>query len=177
MKLSRRDALIAVAASAVGVAGAGELADQLDSWQHPPDVEGVVTGLQPLAEVVYPSMVEPTPEFLRTHVIGRTFDQEGYVQASSDALDGLQTRSHRRFGRSFGDLSVDRRDQFLREIGVAATTPDPDGTTVERIRYYGVNQLLLSLYTSPTGSELLGNENPPGYPGGRDAYQEGPTDG
>jgi hypothetical protein len=52
--------------------------------------------------------------------------------------------------------------------------PDPDGTDAGRVRYYVVNELLYALYASPTGGELVGIENPRGYPGGTASYRRGP---
>jgi hypothetical protein len=43
------------------------------------------------------------------------------------------------------------------------------------VRYYVVNELLLALYASPTGGELVGIENPQGHPGGTASYQQGPS--
>jgi hypothetical protein len=42
------------------------------------------------------------------------------------------------------------------------------------VRYYVVNELLYALYTSPTGGELVGIENPQGHPGGHESYQHEP---
>lgn len=175
MELTRRDAL-AAAAGAAGVATVGELSERLDERREFDDNEHVLSRLLAVSRVVYPSEVEATTEFLHTYVLGREYDREGYVEVTARALDGLDRRSRRLYGSAFATLSVERRDECLREIGVSRATPDPDGTTVERIRYYVVNQLLYALYTSPTGGRLVGNENPPGYPGGRQAYQEGPDD-
>jgi len=72
-----------------------------------------------------------------------------------------------------GDLSVADRDSLLREVGADTAPPDPDGTNAERVRFYVVNELLYALYTSPTGGELVGIENPQGHPGGTDTYQRG----
>jgi len=41
-----------------------------------------------------------------------------------------------------------------------------DGSDVERLNYYLVDELLFAFYSSPTGGELVGNQNPRGYPGG-----------
>jgi len=51
---------------------------------------------------------------------------------------------------------------------------NPDGTAAERVRFFVVNELLLALYASPTGGELVGIENPQGYAGGAESYQRGP---
>jgi hypothetical protein len=59
-------------------------------------------------------------------------------------------------------------------MGVDLVDPDPDGFSAERVRFYLVNELLYALYSSPTGGTLLGLENPQGYPGGSESYQQGP---
>ena len=86
-----------------------------------------------------------------------------------DALAALSWEDAR-----FAALGADRRDTVLRQLGVHTADEDPDGTRAERIRYYVVNELLYALYASPTGGELVGIENPQGYPGGRASYQRGP---
>ena len=177
MKVTRRDALAAVAASTGGIVAVGELAERFDAMRAAVDgVAAVRPGLVSAARVVFPSEVEPTDSFVQTYVIGREYDQSGYVDAAGDALTTLDRESRRRFGTPFADLDPARGDDLLRSLGVADVPPDSDGTSVERIRYYVVNELLYALFTSPTGGQLLGNENPPGYPGGRDAYRQGPTD-
>ncbi|WP_251328900.1 gluconate 2-dehydrogenase subunit 3 family protein [Haloplanus pelagicus] len=177
MELSRRDALVAVATSTAGVATAGELAERLrDREEQAGDLDGVLTRLAAVADVVYPSEVEVTESYLRTYLLGNEYDRAEYVERTGAALDELDRQGRRRYGDRIVDLSPAERDGLLREIGVDRVPPDPDGTAVERVRYYVVNQLLFTLYTSPTGGRLLGNENPPGYPGGRAAYQRGPAD-
>jgi hypothetical protein len=42
------------------------------------------------------------------------------------------------------------------------------------VRYYVVDELLYAFYASPVGGGMAGIENPPGYPGGTESYQEGP---
>jgi len=176
MELSRRDALVAVATSVAGVATAGELADRLGSDGSTGELDGVLSRLDAVAEVVYPSQIRTTESYLRTYLLGYEYDREGYVERTGEALDELDRAGRRRFGEPIVDLSPSKRDELLRRLGVDRVPPDPEGTAVERIRYYVVNQLLFTLYTTPTGGRLLGNENPPGYPGGREAYQRGPDD-
>lgn len=176
-RLSRRDALVAVAASAGGIVTAGEVADRLTERDVDEDtLDRVLDGLAAAATVVYPSVVEADRAFLETFVLGRRTQEAAYLVACDEAFDELDRQSEDLFGRSFTALSADRRERVLLEAGVDAVVPDPDGTRVERVRYYVVNQLLFALFTSPQGGELIGNENPPGYPGGTDAYQRGPDE-
>jgi hypothetical protein len=177
MKLSRRDALVAVATSTAAVATAGEFATRLDRRETGDEaLDDVLSRLALVAEVVYPSQVQVTESFLRIHLLGNEYDREGYIERTAVALDELDRQARRRFDEPVADLSVSKCDRLLRQLGVDRVPADPEGTAVERIRYYVVNKLLFTLYTSPTGGRLLGNENPPGYPGGREAYQRGPTD-
>lgn len=177
MELSRRDALVAVAASTAGVATAGELATRLDRTENGNEApDDVLSRLASVAEVVYPSQVQVTESYLRIYLLGNEYDSQGYIERTAAALDELDRQARRRVGEPVSDLSVSERDELLRRIGVQRATPDPEGTAIERVRYYVVNKLLFTLYTTPTGGRLLGNENPPGYPGGRKAYQRGPSD-
>lgn len=136
----------------------------------------VTDGTVAVAEVVFPSSVSGNREFVETYLDGRT-EGDGYsLEEIASLLDTIDREAKRSTGRSFTDLTPSKRDDVLREIGAAKAYPDPDGTVPQRIRYYLVNDLLYALYSSPTGGELVGNENPVGHPGGREAYQEGPDD-
>lgn len=174
MELTRRDALVAVAVGTAGGATAEEVAERVDGRSLDEREDRVLRGLRAAATVVFPSVVEPTDDFLRSFVLGRASNAEGFVAACEAALDHLDEASRRRFGAAFADLEPDRREYVLVDAGVPQVTADPDGSSLERVRYYVVNELLFALFSSPTGGTLVGNENPPGYPGGREAYQEGP---
>jgi len=76
----------------------------------------------------------------------------------------------------FRELGTERRDATLRAMGVDTAEPNPDGNPRERVRYYLVNELLFALYSSPTGGELVGLENPQGHPGGTESYRQPPDD-
>lgn len=177
MQLSRRDAVAALAG--LGVAGAGVGAatlaldgDALDSR----DGELDVTTLVAAAEAVYPGAVTGVGEFVRTFVAGRVRDpahREGLVAA----VDAVDEAARDWYDAPYAELEVDTRDAVLREMGADAADPDPEGVLSERVRYYVVNDLLYALYSSPTGGELVGIENPIGHPGGTTSYQRGPTDG
>lgn len=176
MELSRRDALVAVAASGVGVGGAGAIADRLSqNSDQIDDVDGeLIDQLQAVAAVIYPSEVTPTEEFIRTYLLGRLATRDEHVDEISTALSALNKRSRRLFGSHLTELSAARAEHLLRTIGVDTVTPDPAGTVLERIRYYVVDELLYALYSTPVGGRLFGHETPLGYPGGLDAYQRGP---
>ena len=173
MELTRRDALVALGAVGGGSAALGTarhgLFDDLDE-------EEVTDRLHAVAEVIYPSEVDVDRSFVSTYVVGRLNDREEYVRAQADALQTLDSHARSQAGRSVTALQPSDRRSVLRTMGVHTAHPNPDGTPQERVRYYVVNDLLYVLFTTPTGGELVGCENPPGYPGGLDAYQRGPDE-
>jgi hypothetical protein len=138
-----------------------------------PDDDRVRDTLCAVATVVYPDEVSGIAEFVEGFLAGRlgSSDHAKGVREAVAELDGLAESWHD--GRVV-ELSPEKRDRLLREVGADTADEDPTGTTAERIRYYVVNELLLALYTSPKGSELVGIENPQGHPGGAESYQQGP---
>lgn len=195
MELTRRDAIAALAA--LGGAGVGYGAyrqSQQSSAAAVADDETVKKTLVAAAEVLYPSAVEGIEPFVREFIEGRLdgadradqwLDGPDEDQSAVDpepASDGglhetvttLNTLSQEWHDQSFASLSPSARDRLLHEIGADTAEEVPDGTIAERVRYYVVNELLLALYTSPTGGELVGIENPQGHPGGIASYQRGP---
>jgi hypothetical protein len=171
VELTRRDALIALGAMGFAVGG---LAQQLDG--NDDQLEAVVTGAVAVSEVVFPSGVSGHEAFVKAYVSGRTQDETYSVEEVASLLTTVDREAKRATGSAFSDLEPEKRDEVLRDIGAARAYPDPDGTVPQRIRYYLINDLLFALYSSPTGGELVGNENPVGHPGGRQAYQQGPND-
>lgn len=158
-----------VALAAMGI-GAGGAVRHLDGRTD------AVDGMVATAAVVYPSDVTGTREFVETYLGGRRQD-EAYSLAEVESLLAVVDRAARRdTGSRFEALSPARRGDVLRAVGAATAHPDPDGTRAQRLRYYLINDLLFALYSSPTGGELVGNESPPGHPGGLEAYQQGPDD-
>jgi hypothetical protein len=213
MKLTRRDAIAALAA--IGGGGVGYAAHRQNDDAAAAGADGVADDetvretLVAAAEVVYPSEVDGIEAFVTTFLDGRLdsdrrADRRLGPAAEADATpgsatdhdaenaDGLRTRDgaarsgfHETVatlneravewhGAPFPELSPPTRDQLLRELGTHTADERPDGTTAERVRYYVVNELLLALYSSPTGGELVGIENPQGHPGGIESYQRGP---
>jgi hypothetical protein len=179
MDLSRRDALAALTATGVAVGGGAALylngqSTERDSSGPPSRNAGVET-LVSVAQVVYPAEVTGIREFVRTYARGRMttgkHDPEA-ITAVTEALD--ETISAFYDAERFAELPEATRDEALREMGVHTAEPDPAGTTAERVRYYFVNEVLYALYASPKGGELIGIENPQGYPGGTNSYQHGP---
>lgn len=172
MELTRRDALIALGVGGTAAGGAYAVS-RLDHAEEL-TAEGVLESLPPVAEVIYPSEVDVTRDFLETYVIGRVEERDGYLDGVVDALDTLDGYTRRLRDEGFADAPPEKRDQLLRYMGIDEAEPDPDGTDAERVRYYVVNELQYALYTSPVGGRLVGIENPVGYPGGTESYRREP---
>ena len=176
MKLTRRDAAGALAAlGAGGVAAvavgrtdnAGQQADGIDE-------AAIRATMVAAAEVVYPDSVSGIDEFVNAFLDSRLAGDR-HAAAVDDAVADLNDRANSWYDDRFAALDADRRDAVLREMAVDTAEPRREGATRETVRYYVVNELLLGLYSSPTGGELVGIENPQGYAGGIDSYQRGPT--
>lgn len=174
MELSRREAIAALVASGIGIAGGVSLyqSDLLPGSEKP--VANLLDTLVPLAEVLYPSEVSETSEFVETYVRGRIEDDEAYGEEIAAAVDSLDARAKESRNRRFAQLSPQARNDLLYELGMEDVSPKPNGTELQRIRYYLINELLYALFTSPKGAKIAGTENPPGYPGGHQSYQRGP---
>ena len=172
MELSRRDAVAALAAVGAGAgAGAATYAWRRDDVAEPsPDVETLTA----VAAVVYPSDVEGIEGFVETYAAGRAAGDDRHARGVRRATERIDANAREWYGAPFADLSVEDRDSLLREMGVDTADEDPAGTTAERVRYFVVGDLLLALYASPTGGELVGIENPQGHPGGLESYRRGP---
>lgn len=171
MDLSRRAAMSAVGAISAGTFVVGTARHYRHGRM---DEDRVVEELYAAAEAIYPTSIDLDRGFIRTDVRGRLRERAAYADEQVAALATLDHHARRLTGRSFRSLSIDRRRTVLRRLGIQRAHPNPTGTEDERIRYYVVNDLLYVLFTSPVGGELVGCENPPGYPGGTDAYTRGP---
>lgn len=170
MDLTRRDAVAALVALGVGGAALGSV------HRHRRSADGddrLLDTMVAAAEVVYPQDVEGVEPFVETFLEGR-LERDAHAAAVEDAVDELDRYAKGWHDGRFSALSVADRDATLRAAGVHSVAEHPDGTSPERIRYYVVNELLLALYASPTGGELVGIENPQGYPGGLETYGRGP---
>jgi hypothetical protein len=180
MELTRRDAIAALAAAGVAVGGGGgavllsERGDSEGEQSAGPVTEEEMTTLVAAAEVLYPSAVENVETFVTRFVRGRAEDDPEHAEGIAAAVAYLDRYSESWYDDPFARLDPSVRTKALRRMNADTAAPDPDGSDVERLRYYVVNELLFALYTSPTGGELLGLENPQGYPGGTASYQQGP---
>ena len=174
MELTRRDALLALAGSGLvaSAAVAEEAVAGRDATLSASDTDTILA----LAEVLYPSSVDVTAEFVETYVLGRQAVDEAYVAGLSEALDVIRTTSRQETGRAFASLDESLRDDVLRRTGADRAHAAPDGTVAQRVRYFVVDELLYALYVTPKGAGLIGTENPKGYPGGTEIYQQPPPD-
>ncbi|GAB3703233.1 gluconate 2-dehydrogenase subunit 3 family protein [Halorubrum pallidum] len=192
MELTRRDAAAALAAIgagggvALGVRRAG--AGGEDECGSPgddgaggestadeglPDDESVREAMRAVAAVVYPGAVSGVDAFVDAFVDGR-LDGSAHDEGIRAAVADVESAARSWYGASLSDLPAADREAVLRELGVDTAEENPHGTTAERARYYVLNELLVALYTSPTGGELVGIENPQGYAGGAASYARGP---
>lgn len=174
MQLTRRDALTALAAA--GVVGTGAAVMERDSPpENPLDADDIDT-LVALARVLYPSEVTGVRAFVERYSLGRTTERDAYRRGIADAVGELDGYAGSWYGARYAELDEGTQNKLLQEIGVPTADPDRRGRPPERIRYYLVNELLYALYTTPTGGELVGIENPQGHPGGLATYRRGPSD-
>lgn len=180
MELTRRDAAAALAA--IGTTGGIALEarrvrrsrdDAAQSEGGSPDDDRVRATLIAVAEVIYPDEVSGIAEFVESFLDGR-LDRREHAAALRQTVAELDELARSWYGGRVAELSIEERDRLLREVGADTADEDPAGTTAERVRYYVVNELLLGLYASPKGGELVGLENPQGHPGGVESYRHGP---
>lgn len=174
MELTRRDAVAALAALGVGSGMlSGCAAPSGSDPSADVDAERIREVLVAAADVVYPSEVSGTEAFVEAFLDGRLEGREHAVGLDETVAE-LDALAESWYGDRFPALSLETRDQVLHGTGAATADEDPDGTTAQRVRYYVVNELLLALYASPAGGELVGLENPQGHAGGTGTYQRGP---
>jgi hypothetical protein len=175
-ELTRRDAMVALSAAGVAtVAGAALTWDRIDDSTDDRQLDGADRRkLHAIAEILYPSEVAGVRSFVDSYIAGRVQDRPERAAGISDSLGYLDSYTENWYGQSFLALPQDRRESVLRDMGADLTEPDPEGSDVERLRFYVVNELLFALYTSPTGGELVGIENPQGHPGGTTSYRQPP---
>jgi len=171
MNLDRRDVLKALGAAGVTVAGGTAVLEWTVDEQFNDHDRAT---LQAVANTVYPSEVEGVESFVDGYVSGRVEDDPQRAAGIVDAVGALDEYAREWEDSAFVDLDAATRDETLRAMGVDTADPDPEGTERERVRYYLVNELLFGLYSSPTGGELVGLENPQGHPGGTSSYQQPP---
>jgi hypothetical protein len=181
MRLTRRDAIAALAATGVTVGGGAVLlsSDQAEQDSDENDTNPAIndtdiTTLVTAAEVLYPSTLENIEDFVTQYVRGRANDRPAHAREIADAIAYLDEYADAWYDTQFATLELPAREEALRQMGADTAEPVPDGSDVERVRYYVINELLFALYTTPTGGELVGLDNPQGHPGGLASYQRGP---
>lgn len=179
MELTRRDAIAALAAvGGAGAAAYGYTRLQADGEVPPesrPSDDHVVETMVAVAEVVYPSELSGIEPFVEEFVTAR-LDDEAHAAGIREAVAVLDEHTKTWYDERFTALPLVARENALEDLGADVVDEDPAGSTAERVRYFVVNELLLALYSSPTGGKLVGIENPQGHPGGIESYQQGPVD-
>jgi len=175
MELTRRDALAALAAvGAAGAVGAGGLALSQSNGDDQPVSDHELATLVAVGGVVYPTEVEGVESFVRRYSVGRFADRPEYAAGVADAVAALDDYTRVWHDAEFASLDAETREETLSGMEVDISDPAPDGEDRERVRYYLVNELLYALFSTPTGGELAGIENPQGHPGGTASYRRGP---
>ena len=164
MKLTRRDAMAALGAAGItSLAGCESLTGETGGSGEPPsEMETMVA----LAEVLYPSDVDPTEEFIQSFLFGRIYDEETYQVELEAGVETLNEIARDTADAPFARLEPDQRVSVIENSEVRTGDSVHDGSPVERVNYHLVDELLFAFYSSPTGGELVGNTNPRGFPGG-----------
>ena len=192
MELTRRDAIAAL--GAVGVAGGALAVSQSDgsdtsgggdSTPTPTPTASSEDGQRlsdhdldtavAVAEVIYPSAVENVEGFVTDFLRGRVADDPERATEISETVSYLDDYVATWYDvDGYLSLPSETRAEVFEDMNANTVDPEPEGGDVQRVRYYLINDLLFALYASPTGGELVGIENPQGYPGGTASYQRGP---
>ena len=171
MELSRRDALTAL--TAAGIASTAGCSSLLggdddtsgDNNEQAGDASPMETLLS-LAGVLYPSEVETNEEFIETYMMGRITDEEAYQEELESGVETLNQLAQDEQDAPFHALDHEGKVAVIDGTEIRTGGSVEDGSDVERLNYYLVDELLFAFYSSPTGGELVGNQNPRGYPGG-----------
>lgn len=178
MQLRRRDVVAALAAAGVAVGGVSAVvwsndddSDADDASADRPLTDAQLTTLTATAEVLYPSALENIEEFTTGYIQGRAAESPDRARGIANALAYLDEYTNAWFDADFASLDIEDRREALDRMNAGSAEPDPEGSDVERVRYYLINELLFGLYTTPTGGKLVGIENPQGHPGGLGSYQ------
>lgn len=172
-ELTRRDAIAALGAAGVAVT-AGTFGPEALEREGVTDQD--LATVVAVAEVVYPSEVDGVEQFVERYLAGRADERPSHARAVRDAARRLDRYAREWHDTRFADMAPDARGELMRAMGLAVADPDPDPDAADpgRLRYYLVNELLYALYATPTGAELVGLENPQGYPGGTASYRRPP---
>lgn len=180
MQLTRRDVIAALAATGITVGGGAIYLSSDESGPTDDDAPGyrlddhTLRTMTAAAAVLYPSRVENVATFVTRYLRGKVEDRPDHGRGIEDAAAYLDEYTTAWYDTGFADLDQSGRSDALDGMNADTAAPDPDGSDVQRVRYYVVNELLYALYTTPTGGELVGLENPRGHPGGLDSYRRGP---
>lgn len=173
MQLARRDVIAALVAGGIAVGGLHTLQssdNQTDQLLGSHEQKTLVA----VAGVVYPSELTGIDQFVTQYMDGRMKASAPFADGLVNAIGYINEYTNAWYDDAFTTLTRVKQDEALQRMNADTATPDPTGSDVEQVRYFVINELLFALYASPTGGELIGIENPPGYPGGITSYQQGP---
>ena len=183
--LTRRDAIGALAAAGVtavagcslpasdNAVGTGDGADDATPAQDAAESSDATAvedhelrTMRSLATVLYPSQIDVTEGFLETYLYSRIVEEESYGTEVTTAVETLDSLAREQYDGAFRTLTADQQESVVVDAEVRSADSVADGTDVERLNYYLVDELLFAFYASPAGGDLVGNANPRGWPGG-----------
>jgi hypothetical protein len=171
-ELTKRDVLKALGAAGIAVGGGAALLEWTANESFNKHDRQT---LHAVATTVYPSDLDGIESFVDGYISRRVDADPQRATGIATAVRALDDYAQRWENDTFRTLDSETRDETLKAMGVPTAEPAPDGGPRQRVRYYLVNELLFALYSSPTGGELVGLENPQGHPGGTNSYQEPPN--
>jgi len=168
MRLTRRETLATVLLGGLGTGAGLQVLAEVPEAGREPDGDRIVTDYQretlsAVAEAIYPSALTDPGVLAERYLAYQPLDR---LQAIRDAILDLDQAAQRRYDAPFATLTTGERETLLREMGVDRVAAARDGTVSARIRYFLVDGLLFALVTNPEGSQLVGVDNPVGFPGG-----------
>lgn len=172
-QLTRRDALTVLGTASVATtAGCSGLLSDSDTGEtdaEPGEGGGDTTPMETLlalGEVLYPSDTDVTQSFIETYLMGRVADKDGYRTELKQGVTHLNSVAQEAHAAPFAALERSERVSLIQESELRSGVSLADGTDIQRVNYYLIDELLFAFYASPTGGELVGNENPRGFAGG-----------
>lgn len=169
MNLSRREALLGLLGVSTGVSlstyeltGNRYGSDGRRSLSRR-DREALLT----IADIVHPANPGGFEPVIARYVRRLPASRERALLGTLSELDGV---SRRQLGAGFGSLSTPEARLLLEGLGVDGVQSNRQGTLAERIRFHLINSVMYALLTDPSGTAVLGIDNPVGYPGGFSSY-------
>lgn len=159
-RIPRRDMLFLIGGSSIG----SVILYRRDDTTDPPrsSVDDVDT-LLAVARVIYPPEIDVPEGIIRSYWNGLSELRTGQLHRT---VQDLNRMSRHLYGEPVPVLSVPKRGDLLRYLGVDRVKPRVEGTLADRTRFHIVNSLFYALFTNTRASLVSGIENPVGFPGG-----------